>query len=286
LPIHPSVARRGDAFELASEACRKKGVKLHVWRVCGNLEGSSQEYRRRLDSEKRLCVNFNGKKMEGWVCLSHPANIELEIASIEELAAKGAPGVHMDYIRYRDADTCFCSGCKERFERFAGVQVSDWPKSVKSDEAIFAKWNEFRNKNIDAIVEGVYRRVRAINPKCEISAAVFPNWNTSPVQVAQSSAKWCEKGLLDFVCPMNYSDSTAFFTNDIRLQKQLVGNVPLLPGIGLSCWRDDGDDAGRLARQIRVVREAGLAGWTIFDLNERGFATVKKMAEINARRKK
>ena len=286
LPIHPSVAKRGDAFELLREACRKNGVKLHVWRVCGNLEGSSQEYRRRLDKENRLCVNFDGKKMESWVCLSHPANIELEIASIEELAVKGAPGVHMDYIRYRDADTCFCGGCKERFERFAGVKVSDWPKSVKNDEALFAKWNEFRCKNIDAIVEGVYRRVRAKNPKCEISAAVFPNWNTSPTQVAQNSAKWCEKGLLDFICPMNYSDSTAFFINDIRLQKTLVGKVPLLSGIGLSCWRDDGDDAGRFARQIRVVREAGLPGWTLFDLNDRGYATVKKMAEINARRKK
>jgi uncharacterized lipoprotein YddW (UPF0748 family) len=230
-------------------------------------------------AQKRLALNFDGSKMDGWVCLSHPANIEVEIASLEELAAKGAQGVHMDYIRYRDANTCFCEGCRERFERFAGRKIPDWPKAVRADEKLLAKWNEFRCGNIDTIVKGVYRRVKAKNPKCEVSAAVFPNWVTAPVQVAQRSENWCRDGLLDFVCPMDYSSSVSIFTSSMRTQKKLAGKVPVLPGIGLSCWPDDGNDAGRFARQISAVRAEGFPGWTLFDFNERGYNALKVMAE-------
>ena len=279
LPVDKSVAVRGDAYELARSACDTYGLKLHVWRVCGNLAGCSKEYRSRMAAQKRLALNFDGSKMDGWVCLSHPANIEVEIASLEELAAKGAQGVHMDYIRYRDANTCFCEGCRERFERFAGREIPDWPKAVRADEKLLAKWNEFRCGNIDTIVKGVYRRVKAKNPKCEVSAAVFPNWVTAPVQVAQRSENWCRDGLLDFVCPMDYSSSVSIFTSSMRTQKKLAGKVPVLPGVGLSCWPDDGNDAGRFARQISAVRAEGFPGWTLFDFNERGYNALKVMAE-------
>jgi uncharacterized lipoprotein YddW (UPF0748 family) len=279
LPVHKTVATRGDAYELVSKACRKYGIKLHVWRVCGNLSGSPKEHVDRLRAENRLAVKFDGTKMDGWVCLSHPANIETEIASLEELAAKGASGVHLDYIRYRDYDTCFCDGCRERFELFVGEKIDGWPRKVRSDKRLRAKWTEFRCGNIDKIVRSVHRRVKAINPKCEVSAAVFELWDSAPEQVAQSSAKWCREGILDFICPMDYTASKFFFINSVRSQMKLAGKVPVLPGIGLSCWHDNGDDARLFAQQITASRAEKAAGWTLFDLNERGYNAVKVMAK-------
>ena len=279
LPVHKAVSARGDAYELVREACRKYGIRFHVWRVCGNLHGCPKEYRERLRSEKRLAVRFDGTEMDGWVCLSHPDNLETEIASLEELAAKGAPGVHLDYIRYRDRDTCFCDACRERFERFIGGKIDGWPRAVRTDRRLEAKWTEFRCGNIDKIVRDVYRRVKAKNPKCEVSAAVFHTWASAPDQVAQSAAKWCGEGILDFICPMDYTASTSFFANSVRDQMKLAGKVPMLPGIGLSCWRDNGDDAKLFARQISAARAEKAAGWTLFDLNERGYNAVKVMAK-------
>lgn len=279
LPVHRSVKGRGDAYELADKACRKHGVKLHVWRVCGYLAGAGKEYRGKLAAEKRLAVGFGGECRDDWVCLSHPANIEVEIASMEELAEKGAQGVHLDYIRYRDGDTCFCGGCRERFERFAGVKVADWPKDLRSNNGLKTRWTAFRCGNIDKIVKGVHERVKAKNPKCEISAAVFGDWVASPESVAQSSEKWCAEGLLDFVCPMDYSESTSFFRNAVRGQLPRAGKVPMLPGIGLSCWRSFVDGAGLLADQIKAAREAGAAGWTIFDYGPVCFEILKELGK-------
>lgn len=277
LPVHYDVAKHGDAFEHLRKACSKYGVKLHVWRVCGKLSKSKtpKEYLRKLDAENRLAVQYDGTKIDGWVCLSHPANIELEIAAMEELAAKGATGVHFDYIRYFGEDTCFCDGCRERFEKFANVAVADWPKEIRKNKRLKAKWDEFRCANITKIVRETRKRVKRKNPKCEISAAVFKNFPKSLSEIGQDPEIWCKEGLLDFLCPMNYSRSSLFYENAIRVQKKLVHNVPMLPGIGLSCWPDDGKDIERVTEQIKAARRLGVAGWTIFDLNERGYSVIK-----------
>ena len=103
----------------------------------------------------------------------------------------------------------------------------------------------------------------------KISAAVFTNAETSPSNVGQDWPAWCKEGLLDFVCPMDYVESPALFRGQVVPQKRVVGKVPVYPGIGLSCWRNDGRDAVRLAKQILVVRELGLDGFTVFNFDRR-----------------
>jgi hypothetical protein len=78
---------------------------------------------------------------------------------------------------------------------------------------------------------------------------------------------------------MDYTASKFFFINSVRSQMKLAGKVPVLPGIGLSCWHDNGDDARLFAQQITASRAEKAAGWTLFDLNERGYNAVKVMAK-------
>ena len=46
-----------------------------------------------------------------------------------------------------------------------------------------------------------------------------------------------------------------------------MGKTKLYPGIGLSCFKADGREAVKLARQIEIVRELGLDGFTVFNLD-------------------
>jgi hypothetical protein len=46
--------------------------------------------------------------------------------------------------------------------------------------------------------------------------------------------------------------------------RQTAGKVPVYPGIGLSVWKDP-KDAVKIARQIEIVRELGLGGFTVFN---------------------
>ena len=67
---------------------------------------------------------------------------------------------------------------------------------------------------------------------------------------------------------MDYIDSCAAYKNIITLQKESVGSVPLYPGIGLSCWRDESNYAVKLCRQIQILRDAGLKGYTVFNYDK------------------
>ena len=70
---------------------------------------------------------------------------------------------------------------------------------------------------------------------------------------------------------MDYTPSTAFFRSAYRNQlKALAGTrAKFYPGIGLSCWTDDGTDAMKMAKHIQVLRKDGLEGFTVFNFDSR-----------------
>ena len=278
LPVSPDVATRGDALKDCLAACRKYGVKCHVWKVCWNMGSyTSQAFADRMAATNRVQVGFAGAVKGRWLCPSNPDNQQLEIDAMCELARKGVDGIHFDYIRYPDLNHCFCAGCRTRFEAFAGVSLTNWPAQVRADEALKLKWAEFRAANITKVVQTVAARVRAESPGVQISAAVFRNPATDADTVGQDWSRWCREGWLDFVCPMDYVDSAAMFKSQARMQKEAVGKVCLYPGIGLSCWTNDGEDAVRLAKQIQAVRDLGLGGFTVFNFDRRAEAVLPLM---------
>lgn len=274
VPVHTSVSTRGDAFKECMDACRKYGVKCHVWKVCwrGGLK-SDRSFFKRLSDEGRIQVDERGNQREMWMCPSDPKNLKIEIDAFVELAKMRPDGIHMDYIRYPDEKHCFCKGCKGRFEKKVGQKVGNWPKDVaRNDGILFDAWQKFRSDNITVLVRSVSERVRMECPGVEISAAVFQGYDTGAKSVAQDWVHWCKKGYLDFVCPMNYYvSSDLFFEKLVRSQNMAVGGttVKLRPGLGLSCWRDNASDAVTMARQIKAMRDMGLDGFAVFALDER-----------------
>ena len=182
-------------------------------------------------------------------------------------------GVHFDYIRYPDNSSCFCDGCRARFEAKLGRAVSKWPADTRKDEAVRAAWLDFRRSNIDAVVRRVSGEARKIRPGVQISAAVFRNWPIDRDGVGQDWKMWCENGWLDFVCPMDYVDSNVSFRNMVTAQKEYAGKARLYPGIGLSCWKDP-HDAVKLAEQIEIVRGLGVPGFTVFNYDSNAEAVL------------
>jgi uncharacterized lipoprotein YddW (UPF0748 family) len=157
---------------------------------------------------------------------------------------------------------------------FAGASLTNWPAQVREDDAIKLKWAEFRAPNITAVVRSVAERVRAESPGVQISAAVFRTPATDADTVGQDWPRWCREGWVDFVCPMDYIESPAMFKSQARVQRDAVGAAKLYPGIGLSCWTNDGEDAVRLAKQIQAVRDLGLNGFTVFNFDRRAEAVL------------
>lgn len=273
LPMHPDVETRGDAFDQCLAACRKYGVKCHIWKVCWNMGSyTSKAFEDKMVSEKRVQVGLKGETKSRWLCPSHPDNQKLEIEAMVELAKKKPDGIHFDYIRYPDNTHCYCDGCRARFEKTLGQKVENWPADVAGDKAVpelKTAWQAFRVANITTVVKTVSTRVRKEAPGVQLSAAVFRNPGTDPATVAQDWSGWCQAGYLDFVCNMDYVDSAAMFRSQVKIQMGAVGKAKIYPGIGLSCYAPDGRDAAKMAKQIQVVRELGLDGFTVFNFDRR-----------------
>ena len=269
LPVSPMVGTNGDALDLCLAACRRQGIRLHIWKVCWKMHSQvSAAYRDEMAAAGRTQVQFNGKGNRDWLCPSHPANQRAEIEAMLELSRRGVDGVHFDYIRYNGSDGCFCEGCRRRFATKYGVTVARWPQDVRLDEDLGRKWRAFRCDNISSVVKAVAESLHG-HARTLVSAAVFSSVETCPNSVGQDWPAWCRDGWLDFVCPMDYTPSAALFRGMVRAQTQAAGAVKVYPGIGLNCWPDDGMDVRRLGEQIEVVRKLGLGGFTVYALSPR-----------------
>jgi uncharacterized lipoprotein YddW (UPF0748 family) len=136
---------------------------------------------------------------------------------------------------------------------------------VRSDAQLASSWQDFRRSNITRVVSEVSQKVRAVGKKTKISAAVFPNYTTDRDAVAQDWRLWCERGYVDFVCPMDYTASPAEFRNLVTRQIQWAGKVPVYPGIGISTWPGGSRDTVKLIELIKSTRELGCKGFTVFE---------------------
>jgi uncharacterized lipoprotein YddW (UPF0748 family) len=265
LPVVPQIAKRGDQISQCVAACRKHGLQIHVWKVNWNLGSAAPKaFVDRLRHEGRLQASSEGKE-QLWLCPSHPENRKLEINSLVEVVRQyDVDGVHFDYIRYPDGDHCFCAGCKERFQRITGLKIRNWPKDVLAEGPVRQRWLDWRRSNITAIVKAVSQQARAIKPRIKLSAAVFSNWTTDRDSVGQDWKLWCEKGYLDFVCPMDYTPSKGRFENMVARQVLWAGRTSCYPGIGVSASASHfGVD--RVIEQINLTRRQGTRGFVIFN---------------------
>lgn len=262
LPPSPHfIYRKIDAFDACLSACRKRGIKFHVWMVCFNMSTHcNQKVKDSLAAAGRTQVDATGKENRSWLCPTHPENAEQIVNALVELAKKGADGVHLDYARYPDGNFCHCARCKSLA---TGAE----------------SWDLFRAENISRIVQSASQAIRRDFPEVEISAAVRNTIGDSSIRaVGQDWHTWCRRGWLDFVCPMDYFPLAASFRVAIERQKGEVAGVKLYPGIGdINLWPDPARDTSRVVSHIKAVREAGLGGFCFFDFSTRMLKAFKEL---------
>ncbi len=274
LPRSSTYDELGDQIEQCVAAGKKYGVEVHVWKVNFYLSHRTpKEFVEKLREEGRLQKSAGGEELL-WLCPSHPDNFRLERDAMLEVAEKyDVDGVHFDYIRYSGPQYCYCDGCRERFEADRGEKVENWPDDC-SRGSLKEEYNRWKCDRITRIVKAVHEGVRRLQPEVRVSAAVFNSYPSCTTSVSQDWLLWAKSGYVDFLCPMNYTNSERTFRNTVARQLELVdGAVPLYPGIGASAssshLRDD-----QVASQVFHARELGAAGFTVFNLSRREAAAL------------
>ena len=190
-------------------------------------------------------------------------------------------GLHFDYIRYPDHDKCYCDGCRARFEQQTGTKVANWPADCYSG-ALHNQYAQWRCDQITRLVKAVHDEAKKMRPEIFISAAVFGGYPNCRESVAQDWPEWIKAGYLDFVCPMDYTESDLSFIGLVTNQLKLVdGRIPVYPGIGQYRLTDD-----RTVGQIFLARKLGAAGFTMFDLSRESIGSAVPAIGLGAGKEK
>ena len=263
LPVDgPSAAGR-DRLQSAVKASHAQGLEFHVWKVCYKLRTADSVFVDALRGQNRLQADAQGREI-AWLCPSHPANRELELAAAVEVAqAYEIDGLHLDYVRFPHDRACFDDGCRVRFSEQTGIGVDDWPGDV-IDTHLSAAFGDWRRAQVSALVRDISTHVRRSRPGVKISAAVFPDWPRTRQSLGQDWVGWIEDGYLDFVVPMDYRPDREAFGSLVQRQVSWVdGRAPLYIGIGAWQLRTPED----LLFQIELTRQAGADGFALFQLD-------------------
>ncbi|MCE5301738.1 MAG: family 10 glycosylhydrolase, partial [Planctomycetaceae bacterium] len=274
LPRSETFERYGDQLKSCCQAAKRHGLEVHVWKANFRVAGQTPKpWRDKMRTAGRLQVSVDGQSYDS-LCPSDPENRKLELDSMLEVVQKyPVDGLHFDYIRYPDRDHCYCDGCRKRFEADSGRPVAHWPADCYNGPRQ-VEYNEWRCRQITALVEAVSREARRLRPGLKISAAVFGGYPQCRKTVAQDWVAWVKAGYLDFICPMDYTNNLAQFHRLVASQKEWIDDrVLLYPGIGV---RSSGSrlSTDQAAAQIREARLLGADGYVIFDFNRRTVETI------------
>lgn len=214
-----------------------------------------------------------------WLCPTRPEVREYLKSIVTGIAeTPGVDAVHLDYIRHPDVilpvglwaqyklvqdhempeyDFCYCTVCRDTFKAQAGYDPLSLP-----DPSADVKWREFRWNSIIELVKILSQAVRAHN--CQISAAVFPTPTLARMQVRQAWEKWP----LDAVFPMTYHK---FHNQDVpwigAAAKEGLAVIPKTERLYAGLYLPDLDPVA-LVQAVNVVRDAGAAGISMFDLGQ------------------
>jgi uncharacterized lipoprotein YddW (UPF0748 family) len=268
LPVAPAVETDGDYLADAVAWGRRHGIEVHARLLGLFLYLGPPGAKDRYAAEGRLMVNADGKPVPAWLCPSKPVNRHLIINAARELAAGyDMDGIQLDYLRYPWSDACYCESCRYLFQEAVGEQITDWPAGVRTGRYAqrFADW---RREQITSLLAAVREQVLAIRPGLRISAAVFVDWEKHRDSFGQDCRAWIERGLVDFVVPMDYTDDEATLTEWVGRQVAWAGNaVPLYVGLGPMA-----DNVSltpeQVRRQVRLGRELGADGFVLFKYTE------------------
>jgi len=261
-----------DEAALCLAAARRYGIQVHAWRVCFQMKDAPAESQQRAVREGRVQLDRSGRVLRPSyrapvLCPSHDWNRSLEVRATVELATKYPfNGVHLDYLRWIDAEPCCCATCRKRFCRDTRSTVASWPRDVMKGGRLAQTFVSWREQIMTRMVAEISPAVRRARPSTRISAAVWPELASVRRDRGQNWKAWVDAGWLDFICPMNYSTDPAMFAKRLSEERALVnGRVPIY--VGIAAYKCT--SGSQLRQLVALAHSSRAGGWVLFNYDER-----------------
>ena len=230
LPRSKAFSDYGDQMTACLRAAQGSGIRVHAWTICFN---ATRGVPRQLELFKSRGWRLRDKDGALTTYLN-PANANVRtfaLSIVEEINSRyGVQGIHLDFVR--------------------------WPHTVaKSADAAQA---------VTQFVAEARRRVK--RPRL-LTAAVYAKYPRCIETVGQDWVKWLNFDIVDYVVPMDYTESMSQFESLMRQHAASSRNARrTIAGIGVTA-SESKLNASQVVEQIRLARKYGLAGQSLFDLD-------------------
>jgi len=227
-------------------------------------------------SEETKAEDHAGNK-QNWNCPIKAKNLIVQTVTTA-VSNYDIDGIMLDYIRYRDADQCYCNQCRAEFEEWLGEgTITDWTPFYPSH----SRWDEYanwRNEPVSELVKIIHDTAKTIKPSIVISVACWQYFSDCPIYwrrwIGQDTARWIKEDWIDFVAPMMYTKTIYGKTGetlesyiDAHLKYmtggQPEGKIPLVAFLR-NDWPTTDMTPTEFKAQVDYVRSRGLDGWIIW----------------------
>lgn len=180
-------------------------------------------------------------------------------AVIKELITKyPIDGIHLDYIRYPEADYDYSKSMRSRF-----MLEYHWdPLSEKTNSWQDSVWMRFRKDVVQNYVAHLFTQIKQKDSSIAVSAAVWASQDDAQNRVLQDWPLWLKSNCLDFAVPMNYATDNGEFEKRIRdavskLDAKEIKKIIM----GVSLYNQTPKNA---EEKLKICRKYALAGVSLF----------------------
>ncbi|MCK4813371.1 MAG: family 10 glycosylhydrolase [Candidatus Marinimicrobia bacterium] len=258
--------KKWDFLKVLLKEAHQRNIKIHSIFCPGQrvkLEGKIMEHPEWL---------IRGKKGEIYpnLNLANPEAREYLKRKVQEALKYDIDGIHLDYIRFPvnqrfsyDKTTC------ESFKKEYGYS----PLEVKHDcgSMVWSEWIKWNAKHVTALVKEIKETINKSGRNVVLGVDVFPDHVTAQVLIGQDWELWAKEGIVDFICPMLYTNDTDLFRRFVKeAVKAADGKCLVYPGIACRSSHNKNTPEG-VAQEVKIAREAGADGvvfFSGFSLNE------------------
>jgi peptidoglycan/xylan/chitin deacetylase (PgdA/CDA1 family) len=253
-PIFGEGRPHNDYFNGVIDEGHRANIRVHAWfPICFDID------RLRRHPEWGM-MDSNGTRSDKWICpATVPWRAEL-MASIKSLLdSYGVDGIHLDYLRFPNAEVCQCPGCRATLARRART---NWPLGLDlaRKPQLQRVWRDYRSELIREVTETVARRIREIESDLEVSASlkIEGALNFDGVRIYGQSYERLAP-FFDFITPMAYhqlENQSIEWVNAVETAGQWrAGATPIW--IGIQAYQEPGrpplelDEFGTLLESVR-----------------------------------
>ena len=230
LPRSKTFSQEGDQLAQCLAAAKGSGIRVHAWVLCFTATRATPDVMEDFGRRGWRLKDRSGRLTE-YLDPSNAAVRARILSAVDEIQEKyRVDGIHLDFVRW--------------YER------SDKPKGAADV--------------ITRFVSDVRGRVR--RPRW-LTAAVLGKYPSCVASVGQDWDGWLAGNLVDYVVPMDYTESQTQFESFLKQHSAEKSHARrTIAGIGVTA-NESRLDARAVIDQINASRRHGLAGNALFDLD-------------------